>query len=54
MSNTSETLIDKNSEISQILTLVSNIDEVEKLLSKNLFSIPKDQLVKLLKILLIH
>ena len=39
------------SEVSQISNLISNIEEVEKLLTKNLCSIPKDQLVKLLKVL---
>ena len=39
------------SNISQIITLILKIDEVEKLLSKNLCSIQKDQLVKLLKVL---
>lgn len=46
-----ESLIPKNNEVSQIINLVSKIDEVEKLLAKNLCSIPKDQLVKLLKVL---
>lgn len=39
------------SEVSQISNLISNIEEVDKLLNKNLCSIPKDQLVKLLKVL---
>ena len=39
------------SQIPNILSLISNIDEVEKLLCKNLCSIPKDQVVKLLKVL---
>ena len=46
-----ELLLKKNNDSSQIVTLISKIDEVEKLLAKNLFSIPKDQLVKLLKVL---
>jgi len=45
MSNTEQ------NNVSQIITLILKIDEVEKLLSKNLCSIPKDQLVKLLKVL---
>jgi hypothetical protein len=36
---------------SQIIKLISNIDEVQNLLVKNLCTIPKDQLVKLLKVL---
>ena len=46
-----EALITKNEQASQIFKLIANIDEVQKLLSKNLCTIPKDQLVKLLKVL---
>ena len=39
------------SEVSTIITLISQIDQVEKLLAKNVCTIPKDQLIKLLKII---
>jgi hypothetical protein len=37
---------------SEIIVLISKIDEVEKLLYKNCCSIPKDKLIKLIKVLL--
>ena len=37
--------------MSTIITFISNIDQVEKLLAKNLCTIPKDQLKKLLKVI---
>jgi hypothetical protein len=46
-------LLSYSEEVSEILKLLSNIDQVEQLLSKNLFSIPKNQLVKLLKVLVV-
>lgn len=42
----------KNCGASEIITFISKIDKVEELLNKNCFSIPKDQLEELLKILL--
>ena len=36
---------------SEIIVLISKIDEVEKLLHKNCCSIPKDKLIKLIKVL---
>lgn len=48
-----ESLIIKNNDINQIIILISSIDEVEKLLNKNMCIIPKDHLVKLLKVLLV-
>ena len=40
-----------NDKISQIINLISKADQVEEILSKNFYSIQKDQLVKLLKVL---
>jgi hypothetical protein len=42
-----------NYNILQIVDLISNIEQVQNLLDKNICSIQKDQLTKLLKILLI-
>jgi hypothetical protein len=40
-----------NNETSKIITLISKIDEVEKILNKNFYFISKDKLVQLLKVL---
>ena len=40
-----------SSEVSVIFSLISDIDQVEKLLTKNICSIPKNQLHKLLNIM---
>jgi hypothetical protein len=46
-----ESSITTNNEVSQIISLISKIDEVQKLLDKNLCSISKDNLIKLLNVL---
>jgi hypothetical protein len=40
-----------SNNITQIITLLSNIEEVQNILNKNLFIIQKDQLTKLIKVL---
>jgi len=40
------------SNITQIITLLSNIEEVQNILNKNLFIIQKDQLNKIIKVFL--
>jgi hypothetical protein len=44
-------LKNNNSQINQIIDLLSNYDEIEILLTKNILTIPKDKLPKLLKVL---
>lgn len=51
MSNTDQVSDTKNNEVSQIVTMISNINEVQTLLNKNCCTIPEDQLNKLLKVL---
>jgi hypothetical protein len=46
-----DALTNKNDNVSEIIKLITNIDKVQQLLTKNLCTIPKDQLVKLLKVL---
>lgn len=46
-----ESIVTKNNDVSLIISLISKIDEVEKLLDKNIYSVSKEQLVKLLKII---
>lgn len=41
----------KTQQSFEIIQFITNIDQVDKLLSKNLFSVPKDKLIKLLKVL---
>ena len=46
-----ESLISKYNEVLQVVSFISKIEEVEKLLDKNICSVSKEQLVKLLKII---
>ena len=39
-----------SNNITQIITLLSNIEEIQKILNKNLFIIQKDQLNKIIKV----